>query len=354
MDTGIRGKWRNLRSLPKKRRRAMLDLNYRNSIALPSLIAVDRCSRFSASHCARADQLCWTSMELMIWVRLLVLLALAGGTARMCAETEAPLTAVSAIRDLSRADAAKALPVKLTGVVVYVGWDHFVLHDGQSAVFADFRFSKAKGFWKGPLPDLSELKAGTEIEIEGVTDPGGFSPMVLLTRYQILGTKPMPAPLPTSCGDLLSSAMDSQWVEVEGVVCRYLPDSSDTGPACLTLLVNGHRYPILFRHDLNSAPEDLVDARVRVRGVVLDITNLRSEIAAVKMHGNGEMDVDILRPPPADPFMAPRVALDQLIPFSSTGDNEHRKVASGVVSFVGTRKILLPHKRQGVGESGFR
>lgn len=273
-------------------------------------------------------------MELMIWVRLLVLLALAGGTARMCAETEAPLTAVSAIRDLSRADAAKALPVKLTGVVVYVGWDHFVLHDGQSAVFADFRFSKAKGFWKGPLPDLSELKAGTEIEIQGVTDPGGFSPMVLLTRYQLLGTKPMPAPLPTSCGDLLSSAMDSQWVEVEGVVCRYLPDSSDTGPACLTLLVNGHRYPILFRHDLNTAPEDLVDARVRVRGVVLDITNLRSEIAAVKMHGNGEADVDILRPPPADPFMAPRVALDQLIPFSSTGDNEHRKVASGVVSFV--------------------
>jgi signal transduction histidine kinase len=32
--------------------------------------------------------------------------------------------------------------------------------------------------------------------------------------------------------------------------------------------------------------------------------------------------------------MAPRVALDQLIPFSSTGDSEHRKVASGVVSFV--------------------
>ncbi|MEX1117009.1 MAG: sensor histidine kinase [Akkermansiaceae bacterium] len=271
---------------------------------------------------------------MMIWVRLLVLWSLAGVTARMCAETEVSLTAISDIRQLFRADAAKALPVKLTGVAVYVGWDHLVLHDGRAAVFADFRFSKAKGLWKGPLPDLSGLKAGTEIEIEGVTDPGGFSPMVLLTRYQLLGTKPVPAPLRTSCGDLLSSAMDSQWVEVEGVVCRYLPESDTTGPACLTLVVSGHRYPIVFRHGLKTAPEDLVDAMVRVRGVVLDITNLRSEIAAVKMHSNGDADVDILKPPPADPFMAPRVALDQLILFSPKGDSEHRKVASGVVSFV--------------------
>lgn len=273
-------------------------------------------------------------MKMMFWPRLLVLLALVGGMARVCAETEVPLTSVSAIRKLSREEAAKALPVKLTGVAVYFGWDHFVLHDGQAAVFADFRFSKAREFWKGPLPDLSELKAGTEIEIEGVTDPGGFSPMVLLTRFRLLGTKPVPPPLLASCADLLSSAMDSQWVEVEGVVCRYVPESTDTGPACLTLVVNGHRYPILFRHDLNISPDDLVDAMVRVRGVVLDITNLRSEIAAVKMHSNGEADIAILKPPPEDPFLAPRVALNQLIPFSPAGDNEHRKVASGVVSFV--------------------
>ena len=273
-------------------------------------------------------------MDMKLWMRLLVLLALAGGGTRLCAETEASLTTVSAIRELTRAEAAKALPVGLNGVVVYLGWDHLVLHDGKASVFADFRFSKAKGFWRGPLPDLSGLQAGTEIRIEGVTDPGGFSPMVLLTGYQLLGAKPVPAPLRASFSDLLSSAMDSQWVEVEGVVCRYLPESDETGPACITLVVNGHRYPILFRHGLHTAPEDLVDAMVRVRGVVLDITNLRSEIAAVKMHGNGEADIDILKPPPADPFLAPRVALDQLIPFSPAGDNEHRKVASGVVSFV--------------------
>jgi hypothetical protein len=32
MDSQIRGKWRTPRSLPKKRCRAMLDINYRNSL----------------------------------------------------------------------------------------------------------------------------------------------------------------------------------------------------------------------------------------------------------------------------------------------------------------------------------
>jgi signal transduction histidine kinase len=286
------------------------------------------------------DQTFLTLMKIMVWLWLLVLLVIVGGMARVCAETEAPLTSVAAIRQLSRDEAAKALPVKLSGVAVYLGWDHFVLHDGHAAVFADLRFSKARGFWKGPLPDFSGLNAGAEIEIEGVSDPGGFSPMVLLTEFRLLGIKPVPSPQCASFGDMLSSAMDSQWVEVEGVVCRYVPESTDTGPACVTLVTNGQRYPILFRHDLNTSPDNLVDSRVRVRGVVLDLTNLRSEIAAVKIHSNGKNDIAIVRPPPNDPFMAPRVALDQLIPFSPLGDNEHRKVATGVVSFVVPEKFF--------------
>jgi signal transduction histidine kinase len=78
----------------------------------------------------------------------------------------------------------------------------------------------------------------------------------------------------------------------------------------------------------------LVDAKVRVRGVVLDLANLRSQVSGLKIHSNGDDDIDILIPPPADPFQVPRVALDRLIPFDPEADLDYRKVSTGVVTFV--------------------
>lgn len=255
----------------------------------------------------------------------------------------APITGVARIRSLSREDAAKALPVKLTGVVTYLGWENFVIHDGDASIFADFRFSKARGLWKTPLPDFNELAPGSGVEIEGVTDPGGFSPMVLVTQFRRIGQQPIPPPLRPSIEQLLSSSLNTQWVEVEGVVRKY--DHSGAGPDCLTLVLGGHPCPILLRNASRRTPEQLVDAKVRVRGVVLDLANLRSQVAGLKIHSNGDQDIDILDPPPADPFQAPRVALDRLIPFDPHADLDHRKVSSGVVTFVvpGSFFYLLDH-----------
>lgn len=261
-------------------------------------------------------------------------LCFACGTWRAEAEAGVPLSDVSSIRNLSREAAGKALPVKLTGVVVYAGWDHFVLHDGVASVFADLHFANTKGLWKGPLPELKEWPPGLEVEVEGVTDPGGFSPMVLVTGLRQIGVRTVPSPLRPTLQQLLSSSVDTQWVEVEGVVCKYVPESKDSGPACVTIMLAGLRCPVLFSHSLLRSPAELVDARVRLRGVVLDITNLRSQIAGLKLHANGDSDIEILDAPPADPFDAPRVALDRLLPFSPHPETEHRKVTSGVVSFV--------------------
>lgn len=245
-----------------------------------------------------------------------------------------PIDSVEILRGLSPEDAAKALPVKLTGVVTYLGWQDFVIHDGQASIFADFRFSQTKGFWKGPIPDLTELKPGAGVEIEGVTDPGGFSPMVLVTKYRRIGTQIIPPPARPPVGQLLAGVQDSQWVEVEGVVRKYEYTTAHGGPARLTLVLDGHLCQVILRNAPNFSREQLVDAKARVRGVVLNIANLRSQVAGLKIHSNGEKDIDILVPPPADAFQAPRVSLNRLIPFSPDSDLDHRRVSSGVVTFV--------------------
>jgi signal transduction histidine kinase len=277
-------------------------------------------------------------MHRLRWIALLCFAALA---TPLSAGPENPLTRVATIRGLSREDAAKALPVKLTGVVTYVGWENFVVHDGETSIFADFRFSKAKGHWRDEIPDLTKLKPGDGVEVEGLTDPGGFSPMVLVTKFRRIGRQGVPPPLRPSTELLLSGSQDTQWIEVEGVVRNHNPNGP--GPELLTVIVAGHRCPVIFRDHSGLVPAQLVDARVRIRGVLLNIANLRSQVAGLKIHSNGRQDIDILDPPPADPFHAPRVSLDRLIPFDPGADFGHRRVSSGLVTFVAPGRFFYLH-----------
>lgn len=265
----------------------------------------------------------------------MLVLAQAGGAFRASAAetpTQAePLTKVEQIRGLSREETTRALPVKLTGVVIYNGWHDLVLHDGKAAIFLDFRFAKAQGVWEEPLPDLSKFVPGTGVEVEGVTDPGGFSPMVLVRKISRSGPQPIPQAIRPTIEELLSSSHDTTWVEVEGVVRKF--ETPQNGLTCLTLLVGGHPCPVILPNRAGFYRERLVDARIRVRGVLLNIANLRSQTAGMKLHSNGAQDIDVLVPPPSNPFLAPKVSLDRLISFRPDAELGHRKVSSGVVTF---------------------
>ncbi len=136
-------------------------------------------------------------------IRILISLFLAQAGAILCASE--PLTDITKIRALSREKTAQALPVKLTGVVIYNGWQNFVVHDGTSSIFVDFQYAQKQGVWKGRIPNLAGIIPGVGVEIEGVTDPGGFSPMVLVAKFREIGPMPIPPPLRPTVDELLSS-----------------------------------------------------------------------------------------------------------------------------------------------------
>ena len=264
-------------------------------------------------------------------LRFLMMLVLAQAGLVWRASAVEPLVDVERIRALPREESARALPVKLNGVVIYRGWDHFVLHDGRASIYVDFRFAQSQGVWKGPPPDFGKLEPGVEVQVEGVTDPGGFSPMVLAAKLSRSGQRPIPPPARPTTEELLSSSHDTTWVEVEGVVRKFEAPQNDL--TCMTLLVGGHSCPVLMPFQPGLSRERMVDAKVRVRGVLLNIANLRSQTAGMKLHNNGKMDIDILVPPPSDPFKAPKVALNRLISYRPDANLGHRRVSSGVVTF---------------------
>lgn len=244
------------------------------------------------------------------------------------------LTRVAEIRELSREDADKGLPVHLRGVVIYKsgGAAFLIVHDGtQSATVQLFRAEERK-IWAGKtrMP-AKETQPGAVVEIEGVTAFAGYSPVILPIRAKRVGTAPLPPPLRPTMEQLISGSLVSQRLEIEGIVQRTVrfPD----GHFELNVMAEGHLCLVSLLEPGDLVPDRLVDARVRFRGCSNPGFNTRSEAINIRLLCQNVADLDVIEAPLGDPFQSPRVPINQLLPFSTRADRYHRKVTEGIVNF---------------------
>ena len=179
---------------------------------------------------------------------------------------------------------------------------------------------------------VKDLLPGAHLEIEGFTVPGRYSPIVVLRNVRLLGTMAVPKPATVPLARLLSGSEAGQLIELEGVVQKAEADAQKGMTA--EMMVDGHLCGVLVIQRGAIDPGGLVDARIRVRGIFTPDTNFRSEAVGLNMMADrADKDIEIITPPPPDPFSAPRVTLNELLPFSPEAEPYHRKVASGVVTY---------------------
>jgi len=243
------------------------------------------------------------------------------------------LTSVAEIRDLSAEEAAKGWPIHLRATVNFIdygdGW--FKVHDGNEAISVDLNSARNRGIWQGGNLPKSENALGAVLDIEGITGPGSYSPVIIPIRFHRVGTGPVPPARKVTMAQLISGSEVSQLVEVEGVVwaVRRLMD----GKMGMDLMVEGHLCELEFMQSRGIKAAQLVDAKVRVRGFSRPIANFRSEAVRIRLTVPSVDYLDVLRPPPEDPFQAPRMPLRELLAFAREPDRFHRKVTQGVVNF---------------------
>ena len=267
--------------------------------------------------------------------RICLLLALFHGLSGLAHAEREPLTRVAQIRSLSREEAAKALPVRLRGVVTWQDSDPmpaFFVHDGEWNIWVGRSIAQTRNIWQGGGPPPRDSEVGALVEIEGVTDPGGYAPCVLPVRFKRIGSGPLPEARRIPFEHLLSGSQDGQLVYVEGVVQGISPPD-EYGDSKVMVMVGGHPCRVASERGNELDAAKLVDARVRVRGLLVPLPNLRAEVAGLRMVVMGAGDFEVLEAPPADPFLAPRVSLNRLLPFSPDTKPYHRKVTQGVVTF---------------------
>jgi len=254
------------------------------------------------------------------------------------APAEVPMTSIPEIRRLTPSDAAQSIPVKIKGVCVWSDQGHFVVSDGQECIWVAIRYALSRGLlpWDARK---SDIKPGTGLEIEGVTNEGGYAPVIFPTRIHRTGKFPVPPPKRVQMDRLLSGSEDGQWVEIDAVVQEVFTRAD--GRVSAAIIACGEH---AWVHLNTGSPEDagrLVDATVRLRGICAPDQNLRSEAISMKFYVSGLSDLEVLQPPLPDPFQAQRVALNNLLPFSPDAAPYNRKVVSGVVTFVVPGKLFF-------------
>lgn len=286
----------------------------------------------------------WLRLKLPSARSLGLLLALASALSAANAPAEPMLTTAAQVRALREDEARRALPVHLRGV--YMGEADpegiaFVIQDDTEGIYV-----------QGPAELVAGLGRGDLLEIEGVTDPGGFAPYVVAHTVRKVGRAPIPDPIRVTLDELNAGQMDAKWIEITGIVRSVEPKApSDNAPP-----PPGTRYAppsgaVAHEHDrkvkmkLASGSarlvvevgggfdaEHFVDAEVRLRGLCFNLHNHNRQFVRPFVQVPRGVPVTIERPPPADPFAGPPRPVASLLHFDQlTGKHGHRVHVRGVV-----------------------
>ena len=236
-----------------------------------------------------------------------------------------PLRTAVEVLVLSPEQARNHLEVRLTGVITFAwhaGTTEFTVQDETGAV------------WLPPILLPANCGVGTKVEIEGRTEAGGFGPIVQAEVVRVLGPGTLPAPRPATYEDLLTAQFQGQRVEVAGIVRgqRVNPEFG-LGWLALDIATGGGRVTVNVTHEITGHPE-LLDARVRVRGVNLHSSDAQQQAFLPMINAHMLADVEVLTPASPQPFAQPAVALNQIMRSANPVGAGHRVRVHGTVTVV--------------------
>jgi hypothetical protein len=118
------------------------------------------------------------------------------------------LTRAAQVRGLTTEGTSRTYRIALRGVITFYAPDFGLtfMQDASAGIFLNVN---------GAAP---EAHPGDVVEVEGVTGPGEFAPVVDSPRIRVVSRAPLPVARRLTAEDLLTGEQDAQWVEVRGIV----------------------------------------------------------------------------------------------------------------------------------------
>jgi signal transduction histidine kinase len=236
------------------------------------------------------------------------------------------LTHADQVRQLNPEQAAMGYPVRVRGVVTDdVPAPDFFVQDSTAGVFVE-----------GAKSPTFTHHFGDLIEVEGITGPGKFAPVIIETKSRVLGKADVPRTRLFSFDELDDGQLDSQWVRVRGIVRAISIDRTSWRETTLAMRVASGggevnvRVPISADQDFSS----WVDTEVLLKGVCGSVFNAQRQLTAVLLY------VPRLNLITVEAHARP-VPISSLLTFAPGQGIQHRVRVRGIVGYQQLGKALF-------------
>jgi len=234
---------------------------------------------------------------------------------------ETVLTTAWQVRRLRPTEARRGLPAKITGVVTWVSRVAVVVQDSTGGVYVQW-----------PSPDwAARPRVGDYWEVEGVTDPGDFSPVVRGRTSRLLGAGAMPEPIHPTWDQLMNGSLDAEYVELQGVLTSVSAGDMTilTRDGVVDVRGNDSR-PLPVLPEGVQDGQSVVGAIVRIRGCLTADWDSGTHCKAGQFFLEpGVVSID--EPRPLDPFSAPTRDAVELLAFDARASALQRTKLAGQI-----------------------
>jgi signal transduction histidine kinase len=226
------------------------------------------------------------------------------------------LTRADQVRSLTVEEAAKGYPVHIRGVVTDdVPAPDFFVQDSSAGVYVEGDHTLNFAHHLGDL-----------VEVDGITGPGRYAPVIREQNFRIVGPGTLPKPRLFQFSELADGQQDSQWVKVRGIVRSASIDRTSWREVTLALTVASGggqfkvRVPITQEQDFSS----YVDSEVLIEGVCGSLFNSERQLVGLLFYVPRLSFLQVENATSEVPFSA-------LLRFSPGQGTRHRVRVRGVV-----------------------
>jgi len=240
----------------------------------------------------------------------------------------AVLTTAAQVQRLKPDEADRHYPVQIRAVVIC---DEPSLYDGL------FVQDATRGIFVRQISPTSgnRPKVGEYWEIEGVTMPGDFAPLIEASRMTRLGQTSLPEPARPTWDQLINGSMDAQYVEIQGIV-------TDVKWQALTLFMHDGKMKVSFNEQDEREFNRLADSLISIRGTLRACWNDKTHQVEVGHVNIGNPLISIVRPASEDIFATPKKSVADLLLYDmQAGALQRVQVTGQIVGFSAGEYYLM-------------
>jgi len=232
------------------------------------------------------------------------------------------LKSLHAVRALSNAEAAKAVPVDFQATVTYVRSYERALfvQDGADAIYVDW-------------PTNNLLSAGDRVEIKGHTKPS-FKPIVIASDVTLVHHGALPLPITGTFDQMIRGDLDCRYATAFGQVRDAVTVASGgVHSTKMVLHMDGGDIGVNVDVDNPEVIGGLLDAQVLVTGAVSGRFDGKMQQTGIVLHVTSLEGVKVVKRAATDPWSLPITPMSQVLEGYRANNESKRIRVHGTITY---------------------